>query len=142
MIKALIDTNIVLDALASREPFRGDAEKIFMLAAEEKFQGFVTASSITDIYYLARKNVSEAAAREAIRNLLHLFTVVDISGKDCEAALDSSIGDYEDALVRVCAEKAGVNFIVTRDEDFLKAQASARLVLPLEFLEYFRRDAP
>ena len=60
MIKALIDTNVVLDALAGREPFRAEAERIFMLAAEEKFQAFVTANSITDVYYLVRKNTSEA----------------------------------------------------------------------------------
>ncbi len=134
MIRALIDTNVVLDALASREPFRADAEKIFMLAAEEKLQAFVTANSITDIYYLIRKNVSDAAAREALRNLLQLFTVVGISGDDCEAALDSPIADYEDALAAVCAVKAGVDHIVTRDEDFLKAQAEPRIVLPATLL--------
>jgi len=73
MIKALIDTNVVLDALAAREPYRAEAERIFMLAAEEKFQGFVTANSITDIYYLIKKNTSEATAREALRNLLQVF---------------------------------------------------------------------
>lgn len=137
MIKALIDTNVVLDALASREPFRADAEKIFMLAAKEQFQGFVTANSITDIYYLVRKNVPEIAAREALRNLLQLFTVVDISGEDCDIAMDSPVNDYEDALVAVCAAKAGVDYIITRDEDFLKARADVPVVTPTAFLERF-----
>jgi predicted nucleic acid-binding protein len=130
MIKALIDTNVVLDALASREPFRADAEKIFLMAAEEEFHGFITANSITDIYYLTRKNVSEATAREAIRNLLQLFTVVDVRGEDCELALDSPIADYEDALVATCAARAEVDYIVTRDEDFLKNRAGVSIVSP------------
>lgn len=135
MIRALIDTNVVLDALASREPFREDAEKIFMLAAQEKFQGFIAANSITDLYYLVRKKVSEAAAREAIRNLLLLFTVVDICGEDCETALNAPIDDYEDALVAICAVKAGVDFIVTRNEEFLQAGVSVPAVIPADLLD-------
>jgi predicted nucleic acid-binding protein len=137
MITALVDANIVLDALASREPFRKDAEKICLLAADEKFQGYVTANSVTDIYYLVRKNVSEAVAREAIRNLLQLFMVVAISGEDCEAALDSPIADYEDALLAVCASKAGTDCIISRDADFLQAGGAPVVVMPAKFLESF-----
>ena len=134
MIKALIDTNVVLDALAGREPFRAEAERMFILAAEEKFQGFITANSISDIYYLCRKNASEAAAREALRNLLQVFAVVDISGKDCESALESAIDDFEDALVAVCASKIDADYIITRDEGFLQAQSPVPLVAPAGFL--------
>lgn len=139
MIKALLDTNVVLDALASREPFCKDAEKLFLLAADEQFQGHVTANNVTDIYYLTRKNLSEAATREAIRNLLHLFAVVDIGGEDCEAALDSSIADYEDALVAVCAAKAGVDCIISRDADFLKTGGVPPVIMPAKFLERFAK---
>ena len=135
MIKALIDTNVVLDALATREPFHAEAERIFLLAAEEKCQGFVTANSITDIYYLVRKNASEAVARDALRNLLQVFAIVDISGKDCENALESPLDDYEDALVAVCALRIGADYIITRDEDFLRAQSPVCVVAPAEFLK-------
>jgi len=140
MIKALIDTNVVLDALAGREPFRVEAEKIFTLAAEEKFLGFVTANSITDIYYLVKKNASDVTAREALRNLFQVFAVVDISGKDCENALESSIDDYEDALVVACAAKMDADHIITRDELFLQAQPLFSVITPAEFLKNFNQD--
>ena len=135
MIKALLDTNIVLDALAAREPFCVEAERIFMTAAEERFYGFVTANSITDIYYLVRKNISEAVARETLRNLLQIFAVVDISGKDCESALESTIEDYKDALVVACASKINADYIITRDEEFLQAQSPVPVVAPARFLK-------
>jgi predicted nucleic acid-binding protein len=141
MIKAFIDTNVVLDALASREPFRAQAEKLFLLAAAEKFQGFVTASSITDIYYLIRKNVSDSMARESLRNLFQLFSVIDISAEDCETALESSIADYEDALAATGAAKAGVNYIITRDKDFLQEIYSIQIILPDLFLEKLSVDS-
>jgi len=136
MIRALLDTNIVLDALAAREPFRAEAERIFMLAAEEKIEGFVTANSITDIYYLVRKNNSEAAARETLRSLFQVFAVVEISGKDCESALESTIEDYEDALVAVCASKIDAGYIITRDEGFLQAQSPVSVVTPGGLLKF------
>ena len=49
-MKALIDTCIIIDALQSREPFKDDAQKIFLSAARKEFDGYVTANSITDIY--------------------------------------------------------------------------------------------
>ncbi len=49
MMKILIDTNIIIDALTGREPFRNSAEQIFMLAANQAADMFITASSATDI---------------------------------------------------------------------------------------------
>ena len=50
-----MDTNIILDTLASRKPFAGDAEKIFLLAVREEVEAYISASSITDIYYNIEK---------------------------------------------------------------------------------------
>jgi predicted nucleic acid-binding protein len=52
-LKALVDTNVILDAIAAREPFRRDAENIVLMAAEEKMEGFISAKSAADIYYVA-----------------------------------------------------------------------------------------
>ena len=53
-MKILVDTNIVIDALTGREPFREPAEQIFMLAANQIEDMYITASSATDVYYLIR----------------------------------------------------------------------------------------
>jgi hypothetical protein len=59
----------MLDAIAARAPFRLDAEKIILMAAEDKVEGFISAKSAADIYYVARKHLSEKIVREALRNL-------------------------------------------------------------------------
>ena len=135
MIKALVDTNVVLDALASREPFKHEAEKIFLLAAEDKFQPLITASSVTDIYYLLRKNLSEEASRNALQNLFQLFGIITISRDDCEAALESALPDYEDALLSVSARKAKLDCIISRDQDFLRQDAGIAVLTPAAFLK-------
>lgn len=51
-MRILIDTNVIIDALASREPWKENAEKIFIMAANNIVEMYITASSATDIYYL------------------------------------------------------------------------------------------
>lgn len=122
MKTVLFDTNIILDALASREPYNREAEQLFLLAAKEQIIGFITANSVTDIYYLIRKKSTEADARKAIRNLLLLFEIVDITKNDCEKAIDIDNSNYEDAILVVCAKKSKIDIIVTRDEELLEYQ--------------------
>ena len=122
MKTVLFDTNIILDALASREPYNREAEQLFLLVAKEQLVGFITANSVTDIYYLIRKNSTEDDARKAIRNLLLLFEILDITKNDCERAIDIDNSDYEDAILLVCAKKNKIDTIVTRDECLLGYQ--------------------
>ncbi|WP_294360970.1 PIN domain-containing protein, partial [uncultured Clostridium sp.] len=54
-MKALIDTCIIIDALQERIPFAENAKKIFIASANRHFDGFITAKSIADIYYLIHR---------------------------------------------------------------------------------------
>ena len=55
-MRAVIDTCVIVDALQSRELFCKDAQSIFLLCANQQFEGFLTAKAITDIYYLTQTN--------------------------------------------------------------------------------------
>ena len=57
--KLLIDTNIILDALMNRAPWAKAAEDIILAVAEDKAEGYITASSFTDIHYLLRKHLKD-----------------------------------------------------------------------------------
>ncbi|MBW4559039.1 MAG: PIN domain-containing protein [Trichormus sp. ATA11-4-KO1] len=54
-MQVLIDTNVVLDFLLEREPFVEDAVKIFAKIDAGAIEGFITATTITNIYYIIRK---------------------------------------------------------------------------------------
>lgn len=137
-MKVLLDTNVVLDAITAREPWKDAAQQIILLVAEEKIEGFITANCLTDIYYIARKSLSDTDAREALRNLFLIFNVVDLCGADCQDALNLEMDDYEDAVASICARKAGVECIITRDEDFLKSNSKPPITSPQAFLEKFK----
>jgi predicted nucleic acid-binding protein len=137
-VKVLVDTNVILDALAARKPFSKKAEQIFLLAAEQKIEGFITASGATDVYYIIRKALSAAEAHEKMRFLFSVFSILDVNGRDCSIALDSFITDFEDALLMVCGINARMDCIVTRDDDFLTAAQGnkLRVVSPDVFLRH------
>ena len=56
-MRILADTNVIIDALTSREPWNKSAEEIFLMAANHTIEMYITASSATDIYYLIRKHL-------------------------------------------------------------------------------------
>ena len=133
MIRALFDTNVIVDYLALREPYRENADLIFDLITDNHIIGYVNTSSVTDIYYILRKtySVSDKDCRQKIRGLLELLQAIAVTKDDCYTALDSLISDFEDAVVAVCADKVDIDFIVTRDDEFLKI---SKTISPSEFL--------
>ncbi len=131
-MRVLLDTNIILDLFLSREPNIKAAQRIFALAAQEKMEACATASSVTDIYYITVKRLGDRATREALRDLFNLITIINVDGNDCVAALDSLIPDFEDALVAACAGKSDVQYIITNDSDFLKADSESASIISAE----------
>lgn len=139
-MNVLIDTNVILDAVTGRAPYNATAERIFLLAAEDKISAAITATSVTDIYYLLHKHLHDAdRSRQALANLLSLFRVLDVTGGDCRKALTMPMADYEDALLATCAKRNKVDKIITRNlRDFDGAPVEA--LTPDGFLAEFKAE--
>ena len=122
-MKALMDTCIIIDALQNRQPFCEDAQKIFLLCANDEFEGFLTAKAITDIYYLTHRYLhNDKATREIIVKLCKLFSIVDTSSLDIINALSSEVSEFEDAVMIESALRYGTDCIVTRNvKDYSKS---------------------
>ena len=139
-MNALIDTCIIIDALQSREPFNKDAETVFLSVANRRCVGFLTANSVTDVYYLMHKALHSAAeTRKALGILFSLFEIIDTCGIDCRKALTSGVQDYEDAVMIETAARAEIDCIVTRN---LKDYAGAPMPVysPTQFIELLYAD--
>jgi predicted nucleic acid-binding protein len=50
--KVFVDTDIIYDLLAKRDPFYSSAAHLFTLADEGKVQIFISALSLANIHYL------------------------------------------------------------------------------------------
>ena len=141
-MKAVVDTNIIIDALTGRDPFREAAEAIFSHAAAMSFEAYLIATSITDIHYLLRKHLHDRElTHEAIGKLLVLFQIQDVTYEDCINALASEMKDFEDAVLSSCAGRAGADYIITRNiKDFKNSFVPA--ILPDDFLKLLSDEEP
>lgn len=115
-MKVLIDTNVILDVLLMREPWVGDAAKIWKQVEDESLSGFVTATTITDIHYVAARLADRAKAMEAVQVCLAVFEVVKVDRSSIERAIRLGGLDFEDDLQVACAESMNAVAIVTRDK--------------------------
>ena len=134
-MKVVVDNNVVLDALLSREPFRANAEIIMIDLCSANHKGYITANSLTDIFFVLQKDIKTGEAKAAIRKLTELFEIIDVVKDDCTRALSIDMDDFEDAVVAVCANKARADYVVTRDKKFLKSNAPVAVIAPDELIE-------
>ena len=134
-LTVLIDTNIILDYILKREPFAAAALECLDRLIIGKAGIWLTASTITDIYYVTRRALRDAVkAKDIIAKLLNAFRIMGVDKSDCLNALDARIHDYEDALVSVCAKKAKADYIITRNvKDF--EHSSVPALLPSDYLK-------
>lgn len=140
-MKVLIDTNVIIDALTSREPWRESAEKIFLMGANRVMDTYITASSATDIYYLLRKHLhSVEQAKQIMGKLYYLMGILAVSKEECVDALASPVSDYEDAVVERTAVKADMDYIITRNtKDY--QQGMVKAILPNDFIALMKETA-
>ena len=134
MIKALIDTNIILDILLKRQPDYANAAIVYGFAKRDFFAGFVSASAITDIYYIARKELGRKPTKEALKTVLKIFQPADVTGENIFSALDLEWYDFEDSVQYVVGESLDVDYIITRNtKDYTPSTISA--VTPEKLIE-------
>ena len=133
MKRVLFDSDVLLDVLAQRQPFVIASAQALNTVTQEQVQGYVSAHAVTNIFYILRRQVGSEAARELISRLLQRIQVASVTKEVIQAALQSSITDFEDAVTSEAANTAGVEVIVTRNtSDFIASSVPA--VLPEEFL--------
>lgn len=139
-MKILIDTNIVIDALTSREPWNKSAEKIFLMAANNIVDMYITASAATDIYYLIRKHLHNTEiAKQIMGKLYSIAGVLEVKEEDLVEALASPITDYEDAVVEQVARRFGMECIITRNQKDYEAGLT-KIFLPEDFVQFMEQE--
>ncbi len=95
--------------------------------------GCLTASTLTDIFYISRKIKGLDVARDAVRICLDAFAICIVDRQALEQAIDLPSADFEDNLQIVCATLAGLDAIVTRDNGGFRDSTLAVLT-PAELL--------
>lgn len=133
----LIDTNIILDMLEKREPFYESSNNVLSLCASKKIKGCIALHSISNIFYILRKNYSAENRRRLILGILKFLQVANVNHKNVQHALErNDFTDFEDCLQDECAAQNLADYIITRNiDDFSNSKIPA--ITPADFLEKY-----
>lgn len=118
----MFDTNVILDVFLERLPFAEPAAHLLVQAERGQIQGFACATSVTTIFYLARKSLGRAGAHRQVADLLSILDVAPVNRPVLERAARSGIDDFEDAVIVESARQVDARVILTRNErDFARS---------------------
>ncbi len=115
-MKILIDTNVILDIVLERQPFVEQSAELLKTAQQDNIEIFLSATTITDLYYITRKAKSKQIALDFIGDLLQFIEIASVDKRVIIQALHSDMSDFEDAVQEGSAKNQGINVIVTRNE--------------------------
>ena len=136
-MKVFYDSNVVLDVLLNRTDFVSDSLSALKLSENRIVKGYISVVSITDIFYLVKKNLKDTdVAIEKIKTLLNIVSVAKADEKIAKKAIDSGWKDFEDSVQYSVAKKANCKCIVTRNKKDYKF-SDIPVYTPTEFIELY-----
>jgi len=138
MRKILIDTNIVLDFALHRQDFGEDARNLILFLVKNQIKSYITASSITDIYYVLKKAKGHDDAIVFLKNSINIIKVIGVDEEVIINALNSEMKDFEDAVQTESAKQNDIEIIITRDKIDYK-NSGLKIYIPKEYITEFMK---
>ncbi len=118
-----VDTDVIFDLLAKREPFYNYSAKLFTHADKQELTICVSSLCFGNLNYILSKQKSAIEARKILSRFKVLVKVLPVDDKVIELALNSDFKDFEDAIQYYCAIENGIKIIITRKlKDFKHAR--------------------
>lgn len=119
MKKIFLDTNVILDLLAERNPFYDSIAKIATLADQKKISLIVSPLSFTTVDYVLNKFEPSESVLGKMRKFTIICKICDVNEETIEKGLNSGFKDFEDAVQYYTAVQSDCNVIITRNgKDF------------------------
>jgi predicted nucleic acid-binding protein len=86
-VKVLIDTNVIVDVALEREPFYAESDRILTFVEEGQIQGYVSASTFSDLYYIIRRDKGRDWTLDFLRQLATFCQVATVDNSVISIAL-------------------------------------------------------
>ena len=119
-----LDTNVIIDFLADREPYADEAALIFQHSLSGNLSIYVSALSFNNIYYILRRQYSHKECIKMLNTLSEWTNILDASKVMVIKSMQSNFNDFEDAMQYFTAlSHSEIECIVTRNtKDFKKSK--------------------
>jgi predicted nucleic acid-binding protein len=133
-MKVLLDTNIILDIALQRQPYFDESNQLLSLVQEKQLEGYVSASTFGDLYYIIRKAQGRELTLDFLTRLATICRVAAVNEAAITPALNANFRDFEDAIQYSTAAINHLDAIVTRNpQDF--TNVTLRIFTPSRLIE-------
>lgn len=118
-MKVLLDTNIIVDVALERQPYFGNSETVLSLVEQGQIEGYISASTFSDLYYIIRKDKGRNLTIEFLREISTFCQIATVDQAAINMGLTANLRDFEDAIQYSSAVVNQLDVIVTHNpEDF------------------------
>lgn len=132
-MKVLIDTNIIVDVALDRDPFFTDSEQVVRFVEQQRIEGYISASTFSDLYYIIRKTKGHNWTRQFLQRMATLCEVATVNQAVISMALSTNFRDFEDTIQYSTAIVNQLDAIVTRNpQDF--PVTTPRILTPAQLI--------
>ena len=133
-LRVFLDTNIVLDLLAERKPFYKSAAVLATKAEQANFSLIVSPLTFVTAHHVLSKFEGSSASLNKLRKFKVICEICPQDQMIIEKALNSTFGDFEDAVQYYCAIDSKCNVIISRNARDYK-QSTLPVLSAEEFLK-------
>ena len=129
-----IDTNVLVDVVAMRDPFFDDSYRAFSRGVKGNGNRVLVSDfAICTMAYLVRKRLKGEALRIMLDNLQKHLSIVPVGPQAIADAIANFTNDFEDEVQYRAALATHADIIITRDKTGF-AKASMSVMTPTEFI--------
>ncbi|MEH2039259.1 type II toxin-antitoxin system VapC family toxin [Nostoc sp.] len=133
-MKILLDTNIIVDDALEREPFLEVSEQVLVLVEQGQVEGYISASTFSDLYYIIRRARGREWTLTYLRQLVNFCRVATVDSTAINMALNLNFRDFEDAIQYSAAVLNHFDAIITPNpRDF--PVATLKIITPEELIQ-------
>lgn len=114
-MKVLLDTNIIVDVALERQPFFNNSDTVISFVEQGQIEGYISASSFSDLYYIIRKEKGRNLTVEFLREIVSVCRIATVDSTTINMALTVNFKDFEDAIQYSTAVINHLDAIITRN---------------------------
>lgn len=133
-----LDTNVLIDLIAKREPYYYDIAIIASLADNKQIKLVTSSLSFVNTLYVVSREVEKKLVLEALKKLRFICEVSTTDEIVIDKSLISNFTDFEDAVQYFSALHHKSDLILTRNKkDFKNSEIT--IMSPSEFLASIKK---
>ena len=140
-MKLLIDTNVILDMVLKRNNCDITME-LFRKIKAFNAEAFITASSVTDLFYIIRKETHDTSQTYMVmENIFKLTSILSVTERDIQDAFQQKWKDFEDCVQYTAGKNNRIDYIITSNQkDY--TDAILPVMTPAACIEMFHTLRP